>query len=171
MWSGSDGRYYYYYLNKFNADSQKLRGIEREFLLNQLIDRPTRISKTISSAIDLIFTTNKSISFSGPLNLNLSDHHPLIKKKREEKNQLRFIVDHIQNLITMNYLGSWRIETGWSFIYELNDPDTIWDKMYSVIIGELNIFCPDRINSVWAGNIIILNNKILLLYLYVQLCI
>ena len=68
-------------LNK-SPDAKKLLRFSELNGLLQTIDKPTRISPTSTSMIDLIFYNMTHVHSSGTLNLFLSDHLPiyLIKK-------------------------------------------------------------------------------------------
>ena len=59
-----------------NSEANLLRDIISTFNLNQLIEKPTRVTETTKSLIDVIMSTNKNIvSHTDVLASSISDHH------------------------------------------------------------------------------------------------
>ena len=59
-----------------NSKANLLRDIISTFNLNQLIEKPTRVTETTKSLIDVIMSTNKNIvSHTDVLASSISDHH------------------------------------------------------------------------------------------------
>ena len=59
-----------------NPEANSLRDIISTFNLNQLIEKPTRVTETTKSLIDVIMSTNKNIvSHTDMLASSISDHH------------------------------------------------------------------------------------------------
>ena len=60
---------------RYDNDTSKLRSIADVYGLEQLISEPTRITPTLSSLIDLIYTNcSDKIAFSGVCHIGISDH-------------------------------------------------------------------------------------------------
>lgn len=80
------------------------------------------------------------------VNVNLSDHNLVLliyKKPREEKRPIviqcrKFSEDNVKW-----YKDALR-EQDWSFVFNLDDPNDIWDKMYEIMNRLVDKFCPIR---------------------------
>ena len=119
---------------------------ERKYHLKQLIVKPTRVTNTVKSTIDLILTNMTMISESGVLDSMIPDHLPVyvVKKKSRNDKQFTYVFgrslkgynkDAFQNLVTTNIL--WR-----SFWLKTNDPNQLWDIMLAIIRNAADCICP-----------------------------
>lgn len=77
------------YRLKKNPQVRKLLNLEKEFLLNQIIDKSTRVNKEKELIIDLIFTNIKFVKESKVIEIYISDHFftGFIYKKKKEINK------------------------------------------------------------------------------------
>lgn len=64
---------------------KKLKNLEAKYGLSQLIQSPTRCTATSNSILDLIFTTSNNICSASPMEVNLSDHEPVIVIRKSIK--------------------------------------------------------------------------------------
>lgn len=127
-----------------NSDVTKLKKLDKDFMITQMVKRPTRISKTTSSTIDLLFTYTKFIDFTGAINLNMSDHHPIlciIKKQREGKKPIELRCISYSKVDSEAFCSAISI-LDWSFVWDLKDPDSIWNRIYTMLIDTLDVMCP-----------------------------
>ena len=143
-------------LGDFNINYRKtttpeykaLKELERAYQLKQYIINPTRVTNKVNSTIDLILSNMSTVSDAGVLSHMIADHFPIYIVKKKERNDKQFVYsfgrsyknynkDNFQNLIE-TYI-KWR-----SFWNKTNDPNILWDLMYSIIIEAINILCPAR---------------------------
>lgn len=75
------------YLGKKNSITTKLHKWEKDLFLPQVIKESTRICKTNSICIDLIFTDIRHIRQTGTVELHLSDHKPIFMIKKKSRNE------------------------------------------------------------------------------------
>ena len=62
-----------------SCHTNRLVSLAESFNLKQIISKPTRITKSSSSTIDLVLTSNSDkISFSDVVQLGLSDHYMIV---------------------------------------------------------------------------------------------
>lgn len=64
---------------------RELRQLEREFVLEQKISVPTRVTNRSTTLIDLIFTNMEDVLETGVLDMKASDHYAtyiIVKKKK-----------------------------------------------------------------------------------------
>ena len=134
---------------RHSASFKLLKSFERDFNLSQIVNASTRITKSTSTCIDLIFTNMEYISNSGTLDVHVSDHLPVfvIKKKEREKTKFKSFLgrsygsydkDIFQEHIKGHYL--------WVDFWEINenDPDTLWEMMLHIIREVADYHCPLR---------------------------
>ena len=76
------------YKNKRLMSTSKLNTLITKFSLKQFIDEHTRITNTSATCIDLIFTDISSVSDSGVLNYNISDHLPIFIIKKHNRTKI-----------------------------------------------------------------------------------
>ena len=148
-------RKYLFILGDFNIDfqnkstpaSKKLLFFQKSNCLDQLITSPTRITKTSSTSLDLIFTTANYISTSGTLNTFISDHQPVfLIKKKGRANKDREITQSFWGRSRTRYDPNTFKNTlrnvDWTTFYEEIDIDKKWEMLYKVIEEELDKQCP-----------------------------
>lgn len=127
-----------------NLDVKKLNNFMTGYTLRQYISEPTRVSGNSESIIDLMISTIKFVSLAEPFNINLSDHFPtlLIYKKEREKPVARTFSCRDYSETNLNNYGEAIKRYDWSFVFEGDDVDTIWERMYKVFTDLLDTFCP-----------------------------
>ena len=129
-----------------SPEFKAIKELERKFHLKQYIKNPTRVTNTVKSTIDLIFSNMSMVSESGVLNDMIADHFPIYIVKKKDRNDKGFTYsfgrsyknynkDIFQELIRSNM--SWR-----SFWIKTNSPDELWDIMLTIITEAADTICP-----------------------------
>ena len=108
-----------------SCHTNRLLSIAENFNLTQVITKPTRITKSSSSTIDLIFTSNsEKVSFSEVVQLGLSDHYMIVGSwgnARTRVHEHKFVTSrNVKNVVKENFLKDLQNET-WSEVYSEND--------------------------------------------------
>lgn len=67
---------------------KKLKNFEVKYNLTQVITSPTRCTAMTNSILDLIFTNSPCISFASPLEVNISDHEPVVAIRKLTRQKL-----------------------------------------------------------------------------------
>lgn len=133
------------YAKKTDSQTKKLVNLEKEFLLEQVICKPTRVGYRKTSVLDLMFTDLKFVAFAEPLETYISDHYPTVlvyKKYREEKKQTEITIRDMSE-INITDLKQALSNHDWSYVHEYEvEVDLIWDKLYKDIIQILDRHCP-----------------------------
>lgn len=115
--------------------------------MRQLIQEPTRVTTTTRTLIDLMFSNLDHISYARPVNLKLSDHFPTVlcqKKDREEKRPFEIEYRSYSKLDYELFASKFK-ELHLTFVYSEEDPNLLWDRMFSTIIKVLDELCPYRL--------------------------
>ena len=112
--------------------------------LMQIIKKPTRISNTKNSILDVIFTNSNFISSSGVGNVNISDHELIYcvrKKVKVKRNSIDF-----QGRSYRNFDGDQLVrnfdECDWNEFDQNTDPDILWQIYDTNIRLVLDTMCP-----------------------------
>ena len=114
----------------------------------QLIGKPTRITSTCKTLIDLIFTTlpPELTTESGTLDVLISDHLPVyvVKKKKRERHSLTEITirnDKLYNaeIFRNIILTDMRWRHFWNCI---EGPEKLWHIWLEIVEDSLNTLCP-----------------------------
>ena len=122
----------------------KVIDFARIYGLHQLIRDPTHLTGFGKSCIDLMFTNACSVSSSGVLYDVISDHFPTnacVKKPRKEKSYTwvrartytRYHKENFQTLLS---------STNWDDVFEIDDPNDIWNLIYNKLSDILQTMCP-----------------------------
>ena len=78
--------------------TRKLKSVMHQYQMTQLIEKPTRITKTSETLTELIFTSNaEKIGESGILNLSISDHS-LVYAVRQTSHKKTSSYNYVQKL-------------------------------------------------------------------------
>ena len=128
------------------SDFRELKELERKFHLKQYIKDPTRVTNTVKSTIDLIFSDMTMVADSGVMSNMIADHFPIYIVKKKERNDKRFAHSLgrsyknyntvvLQDLIVSN--TTWR-----SFWNKTNTPDDLWEIMLAIITDAADSLCP-----------------------------
>ena len=123
-----------------------LKEIERDFGLKQLITKPTRITPTSSTPIDLILTDSNNIMSSGVLDICISDHLPIfyIRKKTREHNPKKKVKGRSYKRYEKdNYQHDIINDNRWTkFWDESSNVDIMWDVFHEIIVDHASQHCP-----------------------------
>ena len=134
------------YKNRNTQPFKLLKEIERDFGLKQLIDKPTRITSTTSTTIDLILTDSNYISSSGVLDICISDHLPIycLKKKAREHNPKKVVKGRsYKNYEKVDFQRDVINDSRWGkFWEEVYDVDVMWKIFHEIIVEHANYYCP-----------------------------
>lgn len=152
-------------LNEKHTDVKKVQGLMSAFSLSQKVNEYTRIEKDCKSLLDPILTNIKYVQSAKAYNINLSDHFPvvLVYKKSRESN--------IRNTITCRSFNNENIasfrerveNTNWLDMLAIEDPNTMWEKMFSKFIDILNDTCPLRTFTVTRDRPTYISHEIIML--------
>lgn len=67
---------------------KKLKNLEIKYNLTQIINSPTRCTASTNSILDLIFTNSSCISYASPIEVNISDHEPVVAVRKSVRQKL-----------------------------------------------------------------------------------
>lgn len=132
------------YNKKDNKHTKELLNMERDFSLEQTVTGNTRCHVYSESMIDLIFTNVRFAKKLPPVNLNLSDHLLTIficKKTREAKRPILLTCRSYKDDNMEAYKRD-LLNIDWSFVYKSDNPNSIWGKIYKIVISLLEKNCP-----------------------------
>ena len=128
------------------AQCKNLKEIMSRYFLKQIICDFTRITSSSKSMIDLIFTNMSSITESGVLLYNISDHQPIyiIKKKLNVPRKYEYIecrtYKHYSVEALQECIGR---DIRWAHFWKENvSVDEMWKIMYEIFLNAVNILCP-----------------------------
>ena len=140
------GDYNVDYKKTTSPDYKILKDLERKYQLIQHIKSPTRITNSVRSTIDLIFSNIKFVASCGVLDNEISDHLPIYlvkKKERETKSYMhsmgRCMKDYDKNLFQAHIVAhnDWRL-----FWRNSVDVNALWDIMINIIYEAADLLCP-----------------------------
>ena len=128
------------------SDFKALKELERKYQLKQYITDPTRVTNTVKSTIDLLFTNMTMVCEAGVMSTMIADHFPIYIIKKKDRNDKSFTsafgrsyknysTEVFQDIIITNM--RWR-----SFWVKTNNPDDLWDIMLSIITEAADCICP-----------------------------
>ena len=148
------------YLNKKTLHASGLNVLETKYSLTQLIRHHTRISRDSKTIIDLTYTDMKSISKSGVIDYDVSDHLPIFIVKKKERTKVKKRQTHGRSYKKYNpELFLQLLETqDWANFFVGNNPEHIWEVFIRNIIKCLDILCPIKLLTVvdskprWLSN-------------------
>lgn len=123
---------------------RKLKALESKYGLSQLISSPTRSTASTSSILDLIFTNCKNIRSASPVEVNISDHEPVIairKLTRIKHPRVSFTCRNYSNYSIEDFQHD-LVTYDWSSFYACCDVNHMWDEMEQIILHFANIHCP-----------------------------
>ena len=135
--------------DKFSPDhnTRKLLFLTALYQLEQLINEPTRVTKTSASLIDLVFTNKrKNISHLGVIHLGISDNsmiyavRKLIIPKSDSKIK---IVRNFKNFNVNDFLRDLS-QIPWETMVTQDNPNTCWKIWKSFYLGVLDRHAPFR---------------------------
>ena len=134
------------YRLRHTLDYKRIKDLEREYQLKQLITSPTRITPRHSSIIDMIFTDMEHIHSFGTLNNAISDHLPVFIAKKKGKVVKNISYTEGRSYKQYNketYQQLIRNDCRWiSFWDPTIDPNEQWEIVYETILDASNQLCP-----------------------------
>ena len=124
------------YSKSSTPEFKALKEFERKSYLKQYIKNPTRVTNTVQSTIDLVFSNMAMIAESRVMKTMIADHFPIYIVKKKDRNDKSFTHSYgrsyknyntevFQDLIRSNL--KWR-----AFWIRTNNPDDLWDIMLTV---------------------------------------
>ena len=133
--------------NKSPLDSHthRLKRLCTLYQLRQIINEPTRVTKSSATPIDLILLNNpESISNFGVIELGISDHSLIyvVKKLVPSKGQRKCIeIRNFKNFNERLFLAD--LSTiPWEYIKQFNNPNDCWQVWKSFFMEVLNRHAP-----------------------------
>lgn len=155
-------------LGDFNVDisqkssslTQTLKHFEKTNKLKQFITSPTRSTRKTSTTIDCIYSNSSTISFSGTIAFNLSDHSPCIivrKKLHTPQFTTTFKCRKIKHF-DYSFYSNRLFELDWEPIYHFADPNLAWNFFHKNVIDNLDKYYPItefknvKTRSPWINN-------------------
>ena len=132
------------YLNKASPFFKKLNFFEKSNSLTQIISETIRHTDKSSTLLDLILTNDKHVTMQGTLNLMISDHQPIfvVKKKLKERHKDATFRGRPYSKLNLEDFKNRLANLNFDNIYEIDDPDTIWDYIIKHIQDDLDVHCP-----------------------------
>ena len=112
-----------------NALCSKIKDLCSQISFKQLVEEPTRVTKTSSSLLDLILSNSAHISKTGVFDFGISDHSLVyvVRKFKRPKLEPKIIrVRTYKNFNDEEFLRDLRL-ADWSYFYNLRDLDTACD--------------------------------------------
>ena len=137
-------------LGDFNINYKKFSFFVQSNSLTQHITATTRNSDKTKSLLDLAISNSKYVADADTLDHFISDHQPIyiIHKKGHD---LRESV-HFEGRSYRNFDGDVfkrnLSESNWQGLYELTDPDEVWDLILKNITLVLDSMCPIRTSKI-----------------------
>lgn len=123
---------------------KKLKHLETKYNLSQIIKSPTRCTATTNSILDLIFTNSSCIAFASPIEVNISDHEPVVAVRKSARFKLPKV-----NFTCRSYHNYSReafqrdlTEHDWSDFFDNEDVNQLWDEMEQTILASADTHCP-----------------------------
>ena len=128
-----------------NPHLMKINKFLREHTFKHVIRGATRLTNRGGTCIDWVITSSNYICDFGILDDLLSDHFPIYatrKKDRESNPKVKKRVRVYKNFDAENFGNLLMHRMDWNSYYIDEDPNTLWDKVYTCIMGILEIMCP-----------------------------
>ena len=145
----------------FNADystncalTSLLKDFSRSCNLKQLIDKPTRITETTSSIIDLIFTNSNKILEYGSITCGISDHNIIycnikFKKPKYEPKSIKF--RSFKNFDKTSYVND-LLDADWSNFFLSKKVDKAVDIFNQILLEIADKHAPVREHRIKGQN-------------------
>ena len=133
------------FLIRNNPDVMKINKFLKENNLKQLIHEATRLTNRGGSCIDWIISSSDYVNNSGIVNDLISDHFPVYairKKEREYSPKVKKRVRVYKNFDADVFGTLLTTRIDWNEYYGEEDPNLLWDTVYSCMIGILEVMCP-----------------------------
>ena len=136
------------YIKNNTPKFKAIKELERKFNLKQYIKNPTRVTNTVKSTIDLVFSNMTMVAESRVMSTMIADHFPIYIVKKKDRNDKCFIyslgrsyknynTEVFQDLIRSNIKCR-------SFWIRTNTPNDLWDIMLTIITDTADMLCPKK---------------------------
>lgn len=151
------------YSDDSNRDTKKLLSFISSYTLRQVIKSPTRYSLNKNSLLDVMITDLKFVKLAEPCNVNLNDHLPtlLIYKKVRERNKTVQVTCRSKSNLNVDRFKDLLERHDWSKIYNLSDPNSMWEYFYEEARVILDETCPNKTLTVKRDKLAYITNTII----------
>ena len=152
-------------LSKFPLESnaRKLQFLSSLYQLDQLINEPTRVTKTSATLIDLFFTNKcENILQSGVVHLGISDHSLIYAVRKFSLPKSRTSVKIACNFknFRANDFRNDILQIPWHWITSRDNPNTCWKIWQSLYVKVLDMYAPIRHTRIRTNSLPWINRKI-----------
>ena len=135
------------YLDRGNQKLLKLNNLFKKFGLSQLIKSITRPGNHKSSCIDWIVSNSNFISYAGVSDIMISDHYAVHCIKKKDRECVAYVYRTLRNynMFNMNnFVDLLRLKLNDIHFFGCQDPNILWDHVYSMANEILSVMCPYR---------------------------
>ena len=150
------------FLDNKNQHSKELVQLMKAHGFSHLIKVFTRHGNN-PTGIDQIFTNSNTISQSGVLDFNLSDHLAIYCSRKKTKNfspKIEFEGRSYRHYIKEDFQDN-LINSNWRDFYSSRDPEICWNIMEGIITREISKMCPLKTFKVFESKDPWITNEIL----------
>ena len=117
-----------------DVHTQTLQFLSSVYQLEQLIKEPTRVTKSSTTTIDLIFTNMvDNIATSGVIHLGNSDHSQIYAVRKLAVPKTRLTLKEVRNVkhfVEVDFINDLR-RVSWQNVEHFDDPDLAWQAWKS----------------------------------------
>lgn len=134
----------YIYSQQNSPSFKKLKKMETKYNLTHFISAHTRCTAASSTILDLIFTNSSCIASASPIEINISDHEPVViirKSTRQKLPRVSFTCRSYQNYSREAFQAD-LYNHDWSLFYDGSGVDEMWDIMEQAILDTADSHCP-----------------------------
>ena len=128
-----------------DAHTQQFNFLSSLYQLDQLINKPTKVTKKLSTLIDLVLTTMKeNISASGVIHVGMSNHSLVYAVRKYVILKHKPTVREVRDYKRFNADGSlWDLaKMPWHIINQYSNPNECWRVWKSLFNDTLNVHAP-----------------------------
>ena len=127
--------------------TRKLQLLCSLYQMEQLINEPTRVTRTSASLIDLFLTTKpENISGSGVIHLGISDHSLIYAVRKHTLQKARQILREVRDFknFSENDFIDDISQLPWDMSYQFENPNICWQVWKSLFLEVLDRHAPLR---------------------------
>ena len=139
-----------------DAHTRRLQFISCVYQLEQLINEPTRVTRTSATLIDLIFTNKKeNIVKSGVIHLGISDHSLIFAVRKFFTPKSRQNARYVRNFKNFNatvFLNDLS-QIPWENVAQYENPNSCWQLWKSFYLQILDRHAPFRCMRIRANSL------------------
>lgn len=131
----------------------KLHQLSSSCRLEQIITEATRITRKTRTLLDHVYTDSRQVFQAGVIICNISDHMPvfLVLKKTRYKQQYKVIYGRsFRDFEESSFRGDIG-EIDLDMVYSDDDPEGVWDRLYSKIYEIVDPHCPIKAIRIAIG--------------------